>query len=102
MRTCCAPVRPPQVEIVLKIEVVGSFDTDDPLRGHTCCIALVMQASNPAGTSMARGKSTEIANPLVKPSASSFTRSDAGLAQVTSVDLGVGTDTEHRTTPDMG
>jgi hypothetical protein len=51
---------------------------------------------------MARWNNTEMAKPLVSPSASSLTRSVAGLAQVTSVVLGVGVDTEHCTTPDTG
>ena len=102
MRTCGAPARPPHVEIVLKIALAGSRDTEEPPLGQTCSIASVMQASNPAGTWMARWNNTEMAKPLVSPSASSLTRSVAGLAQVTSVVLGVGVDTEHCTTPDTG
>jgi hypothetical protein len=102
MKSCGAPVRPPHAEIVLNIEPVGSFDKEDLPLGQTRSIALDMQASNPAGTWMDRWKNTEIAKPLVKPSANSLTRYVAGVAQVTSVVLGVGVDMEHCTTPDVG
>jgi hypothetical protein len=62
------------VEIVLTIEVVGSFDKEDSPLGQTCSIALVIQASNPDGTSTVRWNNTEIANPLERPSAISLTR----------------------------
>jgi hypothetical protein len=61
-----------------------------------------MQASNPAGTTMARWKITVIANPFLKPSANSLTWYVAGVAQVTSVVLGVGVDMEHCTTAGVG
>ena len=102
MTTCRAPVLPPHAAIVLTIEPVGSFDTEDLPLGQTCSIASDMQASNPAGTSMARWKITVIANPFLKPSANSLTWYVAGVAQVTSVVLGVGVDMEHCTTADVG
>jgi hypothetical protein len=42
------------MEIALTIEVPGSFDKEDLPLGQTRAIAVVMQALNPAGISVAR------------------------------------------------